>query len=410
VSLINYPTVVAGHISQAEILKRDGCLVEAIACYREAIQLAPESPALYHHLGKALQEFGSLTEAIACYQNAIRLQPDFEPAYYPLRYLPLASDSPLWQDLIDFYNQIIETGLELSLVYGNLADALTKQGKLEGAIANYRKAVYYQTITAYPALTNMEWDFERGCDPNFIIIGAPRCGTTSLYRYLTSHPQVLPAAEKEVRFFSQCFKYGLTWYLAHFPPIPPTVNTANSQDVLLTGEATPTYFDHPLAAQRLAEFFPKIKLILLLRDPTDRAISHYYMNVRRGTEKRTLAEAIETEMELLKNLSETDMGTAWLDCPYLRKSIYIWSLREWQKHFPLDQFLILRSENFYSSPSDSLKQVFDFLGLPNHPLPRYPKYNGWSYPPTSQEIRQTLVEYFQPYERQLESKSVSPFP
>lgn len=380
----------------ADSLKEEGKLEEAIAFYETAVKLNPRSPLAYHNLGKALQQNGQLEEAIACQKQAILIQPNFTAAYFPLLYAPLPKNSPLIDDIIAVYRQVIESLPNFPLAYINLAVALSKQGKIKESIALFQTAVRLQTVASRTELAQVEWNYEKLRSPDFIIIGSPRCGTTSLYKYITSHPQILAAANKEICFFSEHFNKGFAWYQAHFPPL------IDSQH-FLTGEATPTYLTHPLAAERLYECLPKVKLIVILRNPGDRAFSHYQMLVRRGTERRSFESAIDSELKLLAGATETSLEdrSYWKDCHYIYKSLYFNSLKQWIKIFPKQQFLILQSEEFYANPAATLKQVFEFLDLADFQLGNYQKYNGANYQPGDDAVNQRLREYFQLHNRKL---------
>lgn len=381
-----------------DALKVEGKLEEAIAHYHKALAENPHSPWACHHLAKALQQNGQLETAVTYYQKAIALQPDFAPAYSPLRHIPLPKTSPFIDRLIYQYRQVIQLKPDFPLAYSNLAAALTQKGNAEDAIAYFQKAVYLQTLASDPHLSQVQWQLGTPRHPDFIIIGSPRCGTTSLYKYLIAHPQILPAAEKEVQFFSQEFDRGLAWYLSHFMPPAP-------DRIFLTGEATPTYLNYPLAAERLYRSLPHTKLILILRNPVERAISHYQMLVRRGTEKRTLETAFQEELTLLSQASEISLeaGDYWKDCPYLDKSLYIYSIQRWLNFFPREKLLILLSENFYTNPGATLKEVFQFLSLPDYQLNEYPRYNAGTYQPANQSFYRDLTDYFQPYNQKLAS-------
>lgn len=375
--------------SLADSLKEEGKLQSAIA-------QNPNSPSAYYELGKALQQNGQIAEAVACHQKAILLQPNFTAAYFPLMYAPLPKDSPLIDSLVALYREVIEILPNFPLAYINLAVALSKQGKIQESIALFQTAIRLQTIASRPELAQVEWNSAKLRSPDFIIIGSPRCGTTSLYKYITSHPQILPAANKEICFFSEHFNKGLAWYQAHFPP---QIDAHH----FLTGEATPTYLTHPLAAERLHGCLPKVKLIVILRNPGDRAFSHYQMLVRRGTESRSFESAIEAELKLLGDATDASLADRnhWKDCNYIYKSLYFYSLKQWMKLFPKQQFLIVQSEDFYANPAATLSQVFEFLDLPDFPLGNYQKYNAADYQPADDAVIQRLREYFQPHNRKL---------
>ncbi|WP_287276577.1 MULTISPECIES: sulfotransferase domain-containing protein [unclassified Okeania] len=137
--------------------------------------------------------------------------------------------------------------------------------------------------------------------PSFIIIGAQKRGTTSLYNYMIEHPQILPASKKELHFFNWVSKpgnrkkpEGVDWYLSQFPTIPDGKN-------LITGEATPDYLVDPHTPQRMFNLVPDVKLIVLLRNPIDRAVSHYHHNrgISKKREPLPFRQAIEKEPERL---------------------------------------------------------------------------------------------------------------
>src|SRR4051812_20031887 len=112
--------------------------------------------------------------------------------------------------------------------------------------------------------------------PSVLIIGAQKSGTTSLSSYLVEHPDMLPSLRKEVHYFSFNYERGVNWYRAHFP------YTHHLRRGALTLDATPYYLVHPLVAQRAAQLLPHAKLVVLLRNPVDRALSHYQHEVRGG--------------------------------------------------------------------------------------------------------------------------------
>lgn len=127
--------------------------------------------------------------------------------------------------------------------------------------------------------------------PDFVIIGAQKSGTSFFYNLLTRHPQIEKAATKEVHFFSRYYDLGPSWYNSHFP-FPRQKDASNP----LTGEATPYYLLHPLAARRAADTIPQARLIVMLRNPVDRAYSHYQHQVRMGNEPLpSFEEAIAAE-------------------------------------------------------------------------------------------------------------------
>ena len=143
--------------------------------------------------------------------------------------------------------------------------------------------------------------------PDFLIIGGQRCGTTSLYRYLARHPAVVSAVlNKGVHYFDTDYDKGLNWYRSHFPSDPYKALVARRRNVtrVITGEGSPYYVFHPLAAARIADVLPAVKAILILRDPVTRAHSHYTHELARGFESLSFEEALEREEERLEGEEE----------------------------------------------------------------------------------------------------------
>lgn len=237
--------------------------------------------------------------------------------------------------------------------------------------------------------------------PDFLIIGAQKCGTTSLYNYLIQHPQILPAAQKEIHFFDLNYSKGSDWYAAQFPAIA-------SGSGLLSGESSPYYLFHPLVPRRVKQLFPQVKLIVLLREPVARAWSHYHHEVRLGHEHLSFEEAIASESQRLQGeieklqSDESYYSFNHQHYTYRSRGIYIDQVQTWMELFPKEQFLILKSEDFYNDPAEILNRVFDFLEVPACQLDQYGKYNVGDYPAIGHSTRHYLIEYFQPHNRRLQ--------
>src|SRR5829696_1663514 len=224
--------------------------------------------------------------------------------------------------------------------------------------------------------------------PDFIIVGAKRGGTTSLYNYLLEHPQVAPLFPrwqqiKGVRFFDNNFHRGLGWYRSHFPTAarPPRRQNQTARRTI-SGEASPYYLFHPLAAERASQTVPEARIIVLLRDPVERAYSHYKERVRHGAEPcRSFEEAIEREPERLRGEEEriladpTYHSFAHEHHSYLSQGRYLEMLPRWLERFPPEQLLIMPSEQLYADPQAVLDRVLAFLGLPAWKLRDHRRYN-----------------------------------
>jgi tetratricopeptide (TPR) repeat protein len=370
---------------------------KAIAGYREVVQLNPKSSAKHHYdLGKVLREKRNFSEAIKEYQQAIQSNPHLEVAYVALQYTSI--DPRQLDELITFYHQLLQNRQDLPMAWGNLGDALTQQGKLEEAINCYQTSSYQTAIASHPELADLEWKPRKENPPDFLIIGAAKCGTSSLHKYLNYHPQILFPHKKELDFFWRHYDKGIDWYLAQFPSI------CDRPD-FLTGEATPNYIRFPEVAQRIYQLHPNIKLILLLRNPIDRAVSWHYHKLNTGLNRdyENIEHAIATELQQIADFSEEKIiNTGYYSPDNILSSLYIYKVREWMKYFSGEQLLVLKSEDFYENTEVVMKQVFNFLELPEHKLDKYIKVNAGSYQPIGKDLRKTLGNYFQPYNKQLE--------
>ena len=363
---------------------------QALVCFRKVLQLNPQDELTQFQLGQYLQNQGLIESAVICFCRTIKLNPDHRPAYISLRYIKLESE---WCDrLIAFYREILAQDPTIPEALANLAAVLADRGNLTEAIACSRQAIYYQTISENPTLAQIDWQPQKTKPPEFIIIGAGKSGTTSLYRYLNEHPQILLPNKKELRFFDKNFDYGYEWYLAQFP-------TICDRPELITGEASPSYLFLPHVAQRIKDFAPKTKLIVMLRDPVARSISDYYQNRKDGNQNQTLAKAIKQEISRLAQKNEAQLAYGG---GLLSQSLYYYKLQRWLNIFPKQQLLVIKSENFFAHPATVMQQVYQFLELPNIQTDNYQKYNTGFYPQASEATIEQLRDFFIPHNQRLE--------
>ena len=250
--------------------------------------------------------------------------------------------------------------------------------------------------------------------PDFLIIGTQRGGTTSLYNYLIERPGVGPAMVKELHYFDKKFNKGLLWYRAHFPStIQKYSYQFTHKQAFVTGEASAYYLFHPHAPKRVSKVLPHVKLIVMLRNPVDRAYSQYHFEVDLGRETLPFEDAIDHEEERICREKEkmlADEGYISFDYSrysYLARGIYVDQLQTWMSLFPKEQFLILKSEDFYGDPVTALEHTSKFLNLAeletHEKKKRYKlhNYNTTPYPKMNPNTRKRLVEYFEPHNARL---------
>ena len=244
--------------------------------------------------------------------------------------------------------------------------------------------------------------------PAYIIIGAQKCGTSSLYRYLNEHPAVAAAAGKEVHYFDWHYRRGPRWYRAHFPTVAyRELFRARTGQRLVTGEASPYYLFHPHSPERVKHLVPDVKLIVLLRDPVERAVSAYHHQVRAGTESLPLAAALDQESSRLAGEIErlrrdkNYRSPAHRRYSYMARGLYADQLEAWFRYFRREQVLVIRSEDFFADPGTTVDQVIRFLGLAPLQTRQFRRFNAGEYSDTDPSIRRRLVEYFSPHNRRL---------
>lgn len=236
--------------------------------------------------------------------------------------------------------------------------------------------------------------------PGFLIIGAQRCGTTSMYRTLSQHPEIRKAVlHKGVHYFDLNYDHSLRWYRAHFP--------LRTSSAALTFESSPYYLFHPLAAERIARDLPEVKLLVLVRDPVERAYSAHAHELARGFETLAFAEAIEREPERLRGEAErmtADPGYLSFSHQhhaYLARGRYAEQLSRLEKLFGPDRMHVVDSGDFFTEPEPAYDGVLGFLGLRHAGYPVFERHNARPRSAMPAPLRDRLDDYFRPFDEQL---------
>jgi hypothetical protein len=250
--------------------------------------------------------------------------------------------------------------------------------------------------------------------PTFAVVGAKRGGTTSLYNYLLEHPAVAPLFPgrqhiKGIHYFDSEFVRGPRWYRSHFPITISGRQAARPWTAAaIAGEASPYYLFHPLAAQRLATAFPDLRIIVLLRDPVERAYSHYKERVRHDAEPLTFEAALAAEPARIQGEAERIVrepgyrSSAHEDHSYLAQGRYLDMLPRWFALFPRDQFHLVASEDFYADPDRVVNGAWSFLGLEPARLQSRTRHNYHPAPDLAAQTRERLCGEFAEHNRELE--------
>lgn len=241
--------------------------------------------------------------------------------------------------------------------------------------------------------------------PDFLIIGAAKSGTSSLYEYLNHHPSILPCVVKEPNYFTEYYDRGLDWYKSCFPYKIQKIFAQGQK--LIIGEATARYYWYPYAAKRAHRIVPKAKIIILLRNPIDRSFSHYKMRFNNRKVKQFFEEEIRDEPKNLEGEwgkmlnDESYFSFKFNSNGYLSKGLYINYIKKWFEFFPKNQILVIKAEDFFSDSEKITNQTLEFLGLRPFKLKKYEIMRKGMESQLKPETRQKLIEYFKPYNQQL---------
>lgn len=223
----------------------------------------------------------------------------------------------------------------------------------------------------------MGWQAEQcdargGCLPDFLGIGVQKGGTTTLQRLLEQHPGVFLPASKEQHFFTLHYAEGEQWYRQRFIGADPQQ---------CCGEITPYYLFHPEAPRRIRALVPGVRLIVLLRDPVERALSQYFHARRLGLEALPLGQALAMESQRLAGAelvlkAPAGRHRSHQEHSYLTRSRYEQQLQRYAAFFSAEQLLLLRSEDLFSRPAELWARVLSFLELEPLVLPAVPAANA----------------------------------
>ena len=247
--------------------------------------------------------------------------------------------------------------------------------------------------------------------PDFLVIGGQRCGTTSMYRTLSQHPAVLKAVRhKGVHYFDTDYDKGMAWYRAHFP----LQRTADQVERRLgvrpqTFESAPYYMFHPLAAERIERDLPGVKVIVLLRDPVERAYSAHAHELARGYEDQDFETALALEDSRLDGEAERLIADPQYRSHshqhhgYLQRGRYVEHLERLEKVFGRDRIHVVDSQRFFTEPEPVYDDVLEFLGLPQTGYPTFEQHNARPRSPMPAELRERLEAHFEPYDERLVS-------
>lgn len=268
--------------------------------------------------------------------------------------------------------------------------------KVPSAVAKARRPLLLLTEAAAEATAGLRMT------PDFLIVGAQRCGTTSMFKTLAQHPGVArPFLRKGIHYFDVAYDRGPRWYRGHFPVRATSRLRRLGGPGPLTGESSPYYSFHPAAAERIAADLPDVKLIMLLRDPVERAYSAHSHELARGYETEPFERAIELEAERIAGEREkmlADPGYLSFDLQhhaYVARGRYVEQLRRLESAVGRDRLLVLDSDEFFQTPEPVFAQVLDHLGLPPVSGIVFEQHNARRRSPMAEDLRERLMRGYE---------------
>ncbi len=247
--------------------------------------------------------------------------------------------------------------------------------------------------------------------PSFLVIGGQRCGTTSMYRTLSQHPAVVKAVHhKGVHYFDTDYTRGMDWYRGHFP-LERTADRVERRTGTRpqTFESSPYYMFHPLAADRIARDLPGVKVLVLLRDPVERAYSAHAHELARGYEDQDFETALALEDRRLDGEVERLVADpayrshSHQHHAYLQRGRYVNHLERLESVFGRERMHVMDSHRFFADPRPVYDGVLRFLGLPHTGYPVFEQHNARPRSPMPPELRNRLEAHFAPYDERLEA-------
>lgn len=245
--------------------------------------------------------------------------------------------------------------------------------------------------------------------PDFLVVGGQRCGTTSLFKTLAEHPAVVPPLmHKGIHYFDMQYQRGMHWYRGQFPTrATRAVTSRRAGHRAITGESSPYYGFHPLGPPRIARDLPDVRVILLVRDPVERAFSAHKHETARGFESEPFERALDLEDE--RTAGERDRMIA--DPTYLSFSLqhhaytergrYVLQWERLSDALGPDRVLVVDSHRLFSGAHDAMDEVLRFLGLAPVAGLTFGQHNARPSSPMPDPLRSRLEEHFAPYDQRL---------
>ncbi len=253
--------------------------------------------------------------------------------------------------------------------------------------------------------------------PDVIIIGNNKSASNTIFYNLIKHPQILGVSRRENRFFDANYWRGTSWYRSYFPTIFKKyfLKRKNKSNILIL-DSSPTCYLHPHAAKRIKKLLPKVKLIILFRNPVDHAYSLYYHRIRMKSEKLTFEEAIKEDKQRAEETNKKWLNNevkehTWKDLriSYLSDGFYFEHINKWYSLFDKINIHCINMNDISKEPIKILNNLCDFLEISPYHFNDYEIKNvakdhprKGAYPPMNPETREKLIEFYKESNEKLE--------
>jgi hypothetical protein len=258
--------------------------------------------------------------------------------------------------------------------------------------------IYYQLIKRhYFGITSQSRVL-----PDFLIIGAKRCGTTSLFTNLPKHPSIINSHHDNMGFFNDNFHLGVNWYKSFFPTQAFMEKSKKKYGTSLSFDTTTTYMEHSSTAENVKKTKPDMKIIIMLRNPIDRAYSQYNRTIKiDGIKSRNFEDVVMTEIEKLSDHKNTSFQILRDESNYIKKGLYYEQLKPWFELFPRKNIGIFSTEDFKNDSQKTYDKIFDFLELTEFIINDNEIMEKGNYSPMDKKTRNFLSNFYKSHNEKL---------
>lgn len=237
--------------------------------------------------------------------------------------------------------------------------------------------------------------------PDFVIIGAKRCGTTSLFTNLPEHPSIINSHHDNMGFFNDNFHLGVNWYRSFFTTKSYKRRIEKKIGKCLSFDTTTTYMENRTTAENIKKIKSDMKIIVMLRNPVDRSYSQFNRTIKDDMELGKFENVVKEEIDKLTNDGDSLFKITRNESNYIKKGIYYEQLKPWFELFPGENIGVFSTEEFKTNSQKTYNDIFDFLNLPHFTIKNNRIMEKGDYLPMRKEIRNRLSDFYQNYNEKL---------